>query len=70
MKILRSIGLAVFLAVIGAGGFDHAEAAGKNLTVVELFTSQGCSSCPAADRILSHYAQRQDVLALSFHVDY
>lgn len=38
--------------------------------VVELFTSQGCSSCPPADRVLSAYARRADVLALSYHVDY
>ena len=38
--------------------------------VIELFTSQGCSSCPPADRILTDYAARDDVLALSWHVDY
>ncbi|PIE15689.1 MAG: DUF1223 domain-containing protein [Rhodobacterales bacterium] len=38
--------------------------------LVELFTSQGCSSCPPADAYLAKLAQRSDVLALSFHVDY
>src|SRR5882757_2195980 len=38
--------------------------------VVELFTSQGCSSCPPADTYVGELAQRRDVLALSFHVDY
>jgi hypothetical protein len=38
--------------------------------VVELFTSQGCSSCPPADNFLGELAQRSDVLALAFHVDY
>ena len=38
--------------------------------VVELFTSQGCSSCPPADALLGHLAQQDDVLALSLHVDY
>jgi hypothetical protein len=38
--------------------------------VVELFTSQGCSSCPAADVYLGELANRPSVLALSFHVDY
>ena len=38
--------------------------------VVELFTSQGCSSCPPADRILGHLADRDDVIALGFHVNY
>jgi hypothetical protein len=41
------------------------------LVVVELFTSQGCSSCPPADAFLSELAAtRADVLALSFHVTY
>ena len=39
-------------------------------TVVELYTSEGCSSCPPADRWLSTLRGRQDVLALAFHVTY
>jgi hypothetical protein len=39
-------------------------------TVVELFTSQGCSSCPPADAYLGRLSERKDVLALAFHVDY
>jgi hypothetical protein len=38
--------------------------------VVELFTSQGCSSCPPADALLGELAKRADVLPLAFHVDY
>lgn len=38
--------------------------------VVELFTSQGCSSCPPADDLLERLAGRDDVLALALHVDY
>ena len=38
--------------------------------VVELFTSEGCSSCPPAEAYVGELAQRPDVLALSFHVDY
>ena len=38
--------------------------------VVELYTSQGCSSCPPADALLVELARGPDVLALAFHVDY
>jgi hypothetical protein len=38
--------------------------------VVELFTSQGCSSCPPADKLVETLAPREDVIALSFNVDY
>jgi hypothetical protein len=37
---------------------------------IELFTSQGCSSCPPADAHLGKLAQRADIVALSFHVNY
>ena len=38
--------------------------------VVELFTSQGCSSCPPADEMMAMLSDREDVIALSLHVDY
>ena len=38
--------------------------------VVELFTSQGCSSCPPADALLGELAKKSDVLALGFHISY
>jgi hypothetical protein len=38
--------------------------------VIELFTSQGCSSCPPADRLLTRWAQDPDLIALSLSVDY
>lgn len=39
-------------------------------TVLELYTSQGCSSCPPADAMLLELIDRDDVIALSLHVDY
>ena len=42
----------------------------NNPVVIELFTSQGCSSCPPADRIMHELAERDDVIGLALHVDY
>lgn len=39
-------------------------------TLVELYTSEGCNSCPPADRWLSSLGERSDVVRLAFHVDY
>ncbi len=44
--------------------------AGEVKGVVELFTSQGCSSCPPADKVLGEVTEQGGVLALAFHVDY
>jgi len=38
--------------------------------VVELFTSQGCSSCPPADALLTEIAPREDVIALTYNITY
>ena len=53
-----------------AGAARTAAEPAPDLVVVELFTSQGCASCPVADRILTELAERPDVLALSLFVDY
>lgn len=42
----------------------------ERTTVIELFTSQGCSSCPNADALLKQYATRRDIVALTMPVDY
>jgi hypothetical protein len=65
--------LALFM--LGAGVLTPAGAASaadaRRPVVVELFTSQGCSSCPPADALLRDLsATRPDVLAQGFHVDY
>ncbi|MDP5215872.1 DUF1223 domain-containing protein [Ruegeria sp. 2205SS24-7] len=44
--------------------------AGENPVVVELYTSQGCSSCPPADAMMHKLAKRDDVIGLALHVDY
>ena len=48
-----------------AGVAEHAPT-----TVLELFTSQGCSVCPPADALFAQFAKRPDILALTFNVDY
>ena len=61
----RLVGLIATLWIAATGA-----ALAEQPVVVELYTSQGCSSCPPADRILGELAERDDVIALAFHVDY
>ncbi len=60
------------IALLAFLGFFQATAATaqNSPVVVELYTSQGCSSCPPADAILHDLAKRDDVIALALHVDY
>lgn len=46
------------------------ETRAKPKAVLELFTSQGCSSCPQADALLEQMSKSQDYIALAYHVDY
>ena len=64
---MRRLGL---IATLIAGFFATAGQAQQNKTVIELYTSQGCSSCPPADALLTQLADRDDVIALALHVDY
>ncbi|MGB0854271.1 MAG: DUF1223 domain-containing protein [Pikeienuella sp.] len=69
MAAVFAVGAAMFgsSAPFGAA---QADGTGKAPVVVELFTSQGCSSCPPADEFLGRIADREDIIALSLHVDY
>jgi hypothetical protein len=67
MKTHRPI-LAFAAMLIAATGPVWAGA--KRPVVVELYTSQGCSSCPPADAILARLADRKDVIALSLPITY
>ena len=60
----------IFGFLCAAAAFLATPASARDKVVVELFTSQGCSSCPPADAFLGDLAERDDVLALSMHVDY
>jgi hypothetical protein len=76
MRCLALLGLAIAFAGVprvaepqGAG--PQPAAGGPAVAaVVELYTSQGCSSCPAADALLARLASRSEVVALSLSVDY
>ncbi len=61
----KALAAVAFLWAIGS-----AAQAQENPVVVELFTSQGCSSCPPADALLRDLATRDDIIALALHVDY
>lgn len=67
LKLAFGLGALVALAAMPGAGF--AANSGRP-TVVELFQSQGCSSCPPAAANLAAISDRPDVLALSFAVDY
>ncbi|MEM8791807.1 MAG: DUF1223 domain-containing protein [Pseudomonadota bacterium] len=69
MKNIALAARALFCATLGLATLPNAAQA-EPAVVVELFTSQGCYSCPPADEVLGKLAEHDDIIALSLHVDY
>jgi hypothetical protein len=77
LRLATAAGLALagIAAFLGLGGSPLAQpaqglAGARKPIVVELFTSQSCSSCPPAEALFRDFAQRPDLIALEWHVDY
>lgn len=75
LAIAAGLALASVAALVGFNAMPAAEPAptagsGTGPVVVELFTSQSCSSCPPAEALFRDYAKRADLIALEWHVDY
>ncbi|MGE0562911.1 MAG: DUF1223 domain-containing protein [Pseudolabrys sp.] len=69
-KLISPIAIAVS-ATLTASTLTLSPAAGAEpRAVIELFTSQGCSSCPSADRVLGELARDPSLVTLSLNVDY
>lgn len=63
--------LSFLLSLPGFAADPAQKVSGDSVRLIEMFTSHGCSSCPAADRLLGELLENDvDLLALEFHVDY
>lgn len=69
-RLLMAAAIACLAADVARERPAHAEPLPAPTAVIELFTSQGCSSCPPADIAFADLARRNDILALAYHVDY
>jgi hypothetical protein len=68
--LLRSVVVAVSFALALGSPTGAGEVRQGARAVLELFTSQGCSSCPAADALLTELGRDPGVIALAYHIDY
>jgi hypothetical protein len=62
--------LAACMMLLCPWSLVSASCATPKMSLVELYTSQGCSSCPPADAVLGELAARPDIIAIGLHVDY
>jgi hypothetical protein len=68
-RTLTALAFSLAASLFATAATDAGETA-KTPVVVELFTSQGCDTCPPADAVLAQIADRKDVIALSLPVTY
>ena len=67
-RVLAAVIIAVIAVAVSATMMP--KPLGPTPVIVELFTSQGCSSCPPADELISQLRKERGVIPLAFHVDY
>jgi hypothetical protein len=68
--VLRRLMHCLSIGCVAVAAYTPTANAGDKRAVIELFTSQGCSSCPAADRLIGELAHDRSLVTLSLSVDY
>lgn len=68
--VLPAVGLILTAASPVLAQHPHVMSAAPPRAVIELFTSQGCADCPAADALLKTFLKKDDIIALTLPVDY